>query len=220
LEYAFFNADKQQCHCFAYCKDFLQDALWAALNDKKASIYGFSYNPEKDPPVDLKKTRIGLRLRKDKDFAAKCERALQFVNEVEEQLGFPYSRVEAAGNYKDTDDTVFVFVGSKKWMHSTVTLSLYTLLLRIGMSYTGGPWRKHFDAGKNLIGKNDDGYARRAQKGIDKILSTSLTKLFNKTMAKNYPANVDIYDLHEESGIVTFSEGGTAEPFTEAWSSK
>ena len=56
FEFAFASAKgkgyKQAC-TFVYCKDFLHDAVWAAVNKTKWSVYGFHYDSKKDVPLDM-----------------------------------------------------------------------------------------------------------------------------------------------------------------------
>ena len=63
LEYAYVNASGEQCHQFAFCKDFLQDAMWATLNKTKTTIYNFKYGYGDNPPLDLEKMRLAVRLK-------------------------------------------------------------------------------------------------------------------------------------------------------------
>jgi len=206
LEFALVSAKGEQCHPFAFCKDYLQDAIWATLNKKSVSIYGFYYQHGKNPPVDLSVCRVAVRLKKEKGFKEMCEASLRFINKMESDLSFTPSTLHFGGNYKDTTDAVYIFTGSKQWLFSPPMISLYTLSLRVGMTYQSGPWREHFANAKKYIGENDKNYTKEANKGLDKLLKQPITKTFAATVENNYPPNLGTYSLHDRSGIVSFGK--------------
>jgi len=63
FEFAFMSANYEQCHTFVKCRDFLQDAVLWQLEGKKKSIYNFIYDPAKQPPIDLEKMRMLVRIK-------------------------------------------------------------------------------------------------------------------------------------------------------------
>lgn len=218
LEYAFFNEKNEQCHPFAYCKDFLQDAIWAQLNESKASIYSFTYQHGHNPPLDLSLTRMGLRNKGDKDFSAKCEKSLHFMRAMETDMDFTPSEVYSVGNFEGGEDEVFVFTSDVRWMHSPVLISLYSLALRVGMTYEGGSWREHFENAKEYLGSNDKGYTKSAKKALDKIVGKDITKVFAAEFKDNYPSDCGVSGMHNYSGIVSFAEGNVNEKVKTNWS--
>ena len=217
LEFAFVSAAGEQCHPFAYCKDFLQDAVWAELNKSKASIYGFSYEHGKNPPVDLTNMRLAVRLKGNKDFPSMIPKALSFVQEVDKARGFQLTRVEAAGKYEGSENEVFVFVGDVRWLHSPTYVSFYSLAVRVGMTYEGGDWKKHFSSAKKYLGDNDKNYTEKAAKVLDKIIGENLNSLFSEKIEENYPKDCDVNSMHNNSGVVSFADNRVPAKLKEKW---
>jgi hypothetical protein len=219
VEFAFVSAAGEQCHAFAYCKDFLQDAVWATLNKSSASIYGFSYAHGKNPPLDLDNIRLGVRIKgaAGKNFEKKCRKALIFLQEVDLVQGFTPTELILGGKRKGEPNETFIFVGDPAWLYSPPMVSLFSLLVRVGMTYEGGGWRKHFDGAKNYIGKNDNSYTNRAKKGVDKIIGKRPEAIFAKKIADNYPKGVGVSEMHNSSGIVAYANGSVSAKVKSKW---
>lgn len=207
LEFAFISKEGEQCHPFAFCKDYLQDAIWATLNKSSAAIYGFSYKHGRNPIVDLKKTRMALRFKNQAGFDELAVAALKFIHEMEKAQGYELSELHYGGKYKDKTHPVYVFVSDQRWMHSPVMISLYTLALRVGLSYTGGDWQQHFTAAKKYYGRNDKTYTKAAKKALEKIIGKDVGDVFAKKFADNYPKKLSMSGMHDRSGIVSFGNG-------------
>lgn len=208
LQFAFVSADGHQCHPFAYCKDFLQDAIWAELNKCKASVYSFVHEYGTNPPVDLKKTRMATRLQGDTEFRNKCLQTLNFMREIDTAQKFTLTELQFGGKYKETSNKVYVFVSDAGWMYSPVMISLYSLFLRVGMTYEGGGWREHFGEAKSYLGTFDKTYTEKVKQALDKIIGQKMESLFADTQAKNYPPSKTkglLPGMHHNSGIVSYA---------------
>lgn len=218
LEFAYANEQGEQCHPFAYCKDFLQDAVWATLNKAKASIHLFTYEYNVNPPLDLKNVRMAVRLKGSKrvTFEEKCRKSLKFMNEVEKVQGFAPTVLQFGGKHT-SGNSVFVFISDAAWQHSPVMLSLYTLLLRVGMTYEEGPWREHFENAKSYLGENDKSYTTSAKKALDKIIGKSPGEVFAKKFEDNYPADCNLTGMHHNSGIVSFANENINDTVKNKW---
>jgi hypothetical protein len=90
-------------------------------------------------------------------------------------------------------------------MHSPVLVSLYTLMLRVGMTYEGGGWKKHFEGAKSYLGSNDKSYTGSAKKALDKIIGKKLSDVFAEKLEDNYPSDCSVSGMHNNSGIVSFA---------------
>lgn len=220
LQFAFTSADGQQCHPFAYCKDFLQDAVWAELNKCKANIHGFVHEYGTNPPVDLKKTRMAVRFQGGSDFRSKCLKALNFMREIDSAQDFVPTELQFGGKYKGGASEVYVFVSDAGWMYSPVMISLYSLALRVGMTYEGGSWRTHFEAAKSYLGSNDRNYTEKAKRALDKIIGQKMGDVFADTQAKNYPPSKTdklLPGMHHNSGIVSYATNGLGAEVKKNW---
>ena len=217
LEFAFVNEAGKQCHAFAFCKDYLQDAVWAQINKSKAAIYGFSYEHGVNPPLDFNSMRMAVRNKGDKDFKAKCEKALAFIQQIDAAQGFEPTEMIFGGKYKDKTDDVFVYVSDKRWLHSPVFVSFYSLCLRVGMTYDGGDWKSHFGGAKSYIGRNDKSYTGSAKKVLDKVIGKELEELFAAKIDDNYPSDCGVSGLHNYSGIVSYANNNVPEKVKSKW---
>lgn len=219
LEFAFVSSAGEQCCAFAYCKDFLQDAIFGAVNNKSSAIHGFSYDPAKDPPLDLEKTRLAVRLKDASALGVKCKKALHFLNKIEAELGFKPSKLAFGGKYENGQDKVYVFIGDPRWMLSSPLISLYSLCVRKGMTYRkGDAWRRHFDEGES-IGRNDKTYCRNAKKALDLLLAKKVEKVFGSEIKDNYPPEGGASWIHN-AGIVSFSSGRIPDRVNKNWKIK
>lgn len=231
LEYAFCSKDYVQIHQFVWCKDFMQDVVYATVTKKQVSIYGFSYNPEEAPPLDTEKTRLLLNSFRDTNFGSKVFGGLKdFLTQIERQLKMVPTRFEIAENphprYRKSG--IYLAIGSKRWMQSPPMISLYTMLLRVGLVHTKGEDFAQTIAKvksgelKPYFGNrsdNDKSLLSRTEKGFNRILRHGDRKLFHQNIEKNYPLKAkgdldfSIHTLHDTCGLVGFSSDSTAYNF-------
>lgn len=213
IQFCFVSDDLRQCHPLVYCKDFLQDAVHGYLHKQRASIYGFTYDPSSRPPLAMGRTRIALANKKDKAFADHIPAMVEFLNHFAKAMKLKPTRARAVSNpppsYKSG---VFLTDGSPRWMNSPPLLSMYSLLMRVGLAHTPGT-----DPMATLEGvasgkvkpyqTNDRSQAKSAINGIKNILKVGYRKFFYIDNEKNYPKNAVIDTMHNSCGIVGFSSG-------------
>lgn len=212
MQYSLVNQDGKQCCPFCHCKDYFQDAVWATLHGKSTSIYGFSFDPATNPPLDMENTRMLLTNSKDNKFLEKIENMLDFINQVEDIFDFRNTTAKVVENPEAKYKTCGIIetCSSHRWMRSPVLLSIYTLLLRVGFSHTkGNNWQ---DTIKGMIsGKiaqyqtNDKGYLQQSIEGLEYILKAGYKNIFYVQPKFNYPEKADVNSIHNRSGIVAFS---------------
>ncbi len=242
IEYAFVSEDYRQIHQLVWCKDFMQDAIYGQVNQKSVSIYGFKYDPITDPPLYMKKTRIMATSWRDANFVTKiCNNCLEFLNGVETHLKMSKTIVEkclgAPATYKKSG--VWLLEGSRRWMKSPPMMSLYTMLIRIGLVHNLGDnfqktlrliksgkiqpynWRKDTvdHDGRVTHHDNDMDFLKRGNRGLSTILKHGDRKIFFRDIKKNYPKdNKSGYSfstniIHDHCGLVGFSKKRTDEEF-------
>lgn len=210
LEYAFVSQKNEQCHPFIFCKDFLHDVIYSSIYKTPISIYDFSFN-EKNPTPDLNQTKLLLTNAKDKFFKNKIPNCLEFINQIESHLKIKKTIATQCINcpegYEKTQ--IFLFQGSKRWLQSPPMLSLYSLLLRIGLIHENE--KSFLETLENIKSgnlkpyqKQDTMYLKRCELGISKILTQGDRNIFPRKIMKNYPV-MDIKDIHNKLGIVHFS---------------
>jgi hypothetical protein len=209
---------------FIYCKDFLHDVVWAAVNNKKYGIYGLNYDPTTSPDNSLSLDKVRLAVR-DKsipsnDMITNMRNTTNFLNAVEKICKFSPTTINSVisteqpgaikkpeSKKKATFAGIFLVEGDKRWIHAPPLLSLYTLLLRVGFKY--------------VEGENPIEYINKAVKGgfrdshyLTSLINAKLIPLlfeknvsmFNSNIKDNYPSDKDSSYVHNQLGIVAFSQ--------------
>ena len=213
VEYAFVSKDYEMIHQLVYCKDYLQDAIAALLTGEVSDIYGFVYDPEKCIPIYLKRTRLVVTNRTDQYFSEKIPHMQDFLNQVESKLKMLKTQVAKVSDpYKTYKKAgVFLLNGSPRWMISPPMISLYTLLIRVGLSHVKGKdFMQTIDDITTYsvpVAQDDDIYQmKKAKKALGWILEKTDKKLFYKNQVNNYKG-VDTSTMHDYSGIGSYADG-------------
>jgi len=209
LQYAFVSDDNKQITPWVFCKDYFQDAIQAYLNNDSTLVYGFSYKSGKDIPICLHTTRLALVSKDDGEFSSKILKSLSFIHQVESDLKMKKTEIQIVSNVpkKFQKSGVFIFNGSGRWMKSPPMISLYTLLIRVGLVHElSNTWRETIDSiieeKKSPYYSEDHGFLQVSKNPIDKIVSLSDKKIFGTDIKRNYPKDVEHYTMHNYFGIV------------------
>ncbi len=207
----------EQATTFVYCKDFLHDAIWAFLNKTKVSIWGFKYDYEKDKPLQMDRTALTFRntqyQKNPEEFHERRAACLEFLHGVESVLKFRPTQIHPV---EHEAGPCWLILADKRWQLAPTLISLYTLFVRLGFFHTPGEsidqTIERAEKGKIKIG-SDDAYAgnrdcsyiKQARKGIDTILRHG-TEIFHPTLKENYPKSLLKNGLHDNYGIVNFTQ--------------
>lgn len=124
------------------CKDYLNDVVWAEHIKKPVKVYGLDYSPVNIVDsfwylaIKICKTRGGSeypRFKEDfKNLKKNYQNILKLLNHVENLLKFEdFSTIHKA------NDDIFVLKVPAKWCQYTYSISLYSLLVRMGQFYEG-----------------------------------------------------------------------------------
>jgi hypothetical protein len=214
LEFSFVSQDWRQCHPWVHCKDYLQDAVSSTHHNKAIECYGFEYDPKKWPPVYLGRTRVAVANGSDKEFGNKIPGVVDFLHQFEEKLHLIRTSARPVANppKRYNDGRVVILEGSGRWMMSPPMLSMYSLLIRVGFCHKKG--NAFTTTIKKLVGGDVEPYQEEdasqlseAKTGIDRIMKYGYARIFFNDPKKNYPKDIDMYELHESSGIVAFASG-------------
>lgn len=222
LEYAFVSKNWKQIHQLVYCKDFLQDAIFAFLNKKRVSIYSFIYDPTVHLPIYLQRTRLLVSDWRDKTFPNRIEACEEFLHQFEKLLNIRSKTVimrvkSPPSQYKKAG--AWIFDASKRWQQSPPMISLYSLLIRLGLSHVpGAGFFETLDGivnGKISTNQTDDvGYLRQVRQTIDTLVRHSDQKIFGKEILPNYEnTKIGVYDMHNNCGVGGFTKGLTRNHF-------
>lgn len=191
------------------CRDFFNDALVCSfLNQKAVPIYGFKY-PTKEYPIQLDKTRIYLT---GKDFSSLKEN-LKLLNAFEKEAKYRRTSIhDMTGNDELSEGLEHIYLtASEVWLRSTVTISLYTHLIRCLYQYEFEDVKDLFEFLERVEEKS--GNAASYQRLISKInlkrFMKGLRKIFTKITlpSKDFRKvdRINIDAIHDNGGIVTFT---------------
>ncbi len=118
----------QMCHPWVKCRDYLHDGIRTTLFPPAnyQVVYGFDYHPSKDPMIDTSALRLAVTSTRF-NFAEEVENALHMIRVFEHDAGF---RKES--KLLPVKKDVYIFRGSKEWLEAPATISLYSLMIRLG----------------------------------------------------------------------------------------
>ena len=179
----------------ATCRDFICDAYNLTLNKQSASIYGFSWNGEKDSPSW---DAVYLLLKfPSKDYREALKHNLPILFAIEKANGIP----ESAITFLDDSDQA-VLVGDKRWLKNMLHLSLYSFFVRV-LAYVPIKDQANWQKEVRTNPKIEDS---RLFKFLDEV---TLTKVFDDLHILNteewcgYSKDIDTYSIHHNSGFIS-----------------
>jgi len=120
---------------------------------------------------------------------------------------------------------VFTTNSSKRWMLAPPMVSLYTLLLRIGLVHPCGQRAvetlNQIESGElhaynhkpDTADDTDASILRNGRKGVNRILAYGDQRLFHKNIKKNYPSILSTYRIHDSCGLGAFANKHTKNDF-------
>lgn len=204
VELALISAKNEQIGPFVFCKDFFQDAIKGFFAKSRSSIYGYSYDPASMPPIDFGKVRLLLRNQSDPNFKSKVKGVQDLLNQVEKKM-----KLDRTELFETDKEGTVLLVGDGLWLRSPVSLSMYGLLARNGLSHKPGePFMDTLNAiitGKRPGGQSHDGtYLQYGMPGIELIISKGINEIFGTKTEDNYKISVPTSTLHHYGGIVAF----------------
>jgi hypothetical protein len=229
LQYSFLSPKNEQCHPWIKCRDFLHDAYRGYMTDKKEGIYGFRYDPAVNPPLDMEKMHMLVRLNNysgaygapkkeesepSKEISDIVKHALSIIHCIEKYGGIkPLSVVHQTTENKG----VYVFEGARDWMESTFMVSLYTLLIRLGAKKVKFEDKKELDfkleelykPGKAL--DNDLKYFKSAHPFINNIVKKRELLRYINEDGEHFMKDANIGLFHNNTGVVALSKHASGE---------
>jgi len=210
MKYSFISVDNKQCHAMVKCRDFLQDALRNYISGKKDGIYGFTYDPAENPPLDLERMRMlvtvdgpNMTAEEKLDIFMHGLTMLRFL-EIDSDIK-PLSTLS-----KTNQSNMFLFEGSKEWMGSSFMISLYTFILRLGAKKIQFKDKEEFNNKMTALckkgGDHDVYYLQSAWPYIYKILQKRNELRYMQDSKKPLFDGQTIGLFHNYTGIVSLAE--------------
>jgi len=180
-----------------YCKDYFQDIFWSQITGRDISIYGFKCNSS----LLKKRNKYTLILHHD-DFELNknnVNNLKHFIHYIERNFEIPKSIITLQTLINETDlslhNKCIKVRFDKQWGSEPHLLSMYLLLLRIGIFYNNSTvdnFIKNIDNSECL---SNDKFLIKGKPFIDIINKVKVyhTSWFDFS---------DNYDLHNNSGII------------------
>jgi hypothetical protein len=181
------------------------------VNDKQFSMYKFLYDPRLDPPCCLRELRLVIGNSRDKNFDKRLPGLLDFLNDLEKDFKRKPTTITKTKNQPHgfENGDVAILRADKRWLNNPPMLSLYALLIRIGLSHKTGKTAKstlrEIKAGLvKTYQPKDVATLKFVEPALHKIARIGDKKLFYRDIKLNYPViNKDI--LHNRMGIIGFA---------------
>ena len=214
LRFAFISTPKdgnRVCHAWVKCRDFLHDAIRSRIyRYNKGTIYGFGYDYNTNPPIDLRRTRMIVKnIGKDfKDFSEDMKYSIRLIN-FYEKIGKFNFKTKA---YPIKSQQVWIFNGSNIWQKSPALLSMFTFLIRLGEKRIDFKTYDELEEKLRQISEsasdNDAGYLKYTYDVMYYVVKyREEIFAYNKNGYDTcYFTNKSVSTFHDNSGIVSLSK--------------
>ena len=192
IRFMMLNDKLEPLHQPVFCKDYLTDVIWCEHNNKYDEVvYGFKYPKNDYKHIDNKWLNIAIDNTELNIATEGFKSNLQnFLNKAEHILGFSESVCSL-------EDNCIVIKYSNEWIKYPYLISLFTMFLRVGLSYDGSDFIKYITEKNTNIKLPDSEFLFNAKKKINKIF---VDKYLPEVKYTDY--NV-MESTHNSSGIVS-----------------
>jgi len=209
LEFSLVSDHYEQCHRWVLCKDFLHDVVYSVVRDMPTDIFKFRYDPGVDPKCSLGELRILIGHRRDGGFMGRIPSMLDFMHQIEGELGIKKCCVVECGDFPEDFRGVVMVRASRRWLRSPPMLSLFGLLVRVGMGHQEGQGyrttiRTYAERKATPYQPKDGKWLKIIGPALHKILRYGDRKVFPGDLDQNYP-EMDMEVVHNRLGIVGFA---------------
>ncbi len=216
IELAILNREDKMITPWVLCKDYLNDLFYGSLYDKKMSIYGFAFDPA-TMKADFGTSRLLIRNKSvdQKDMFLRVQASVKVLKYFMKRWYEKPTLIRVLGYYPE--NKAFVLTLPPEILLAPPMLSLFTLLVREGLKYTGKETPAKFleklmEVGKNGINSdsggqhsNDRSYLQSSAKFIEQLNKHGFNHLFSSKLEDNWPKGKDTNIVHNSFGIVSCS---------------
>lgn len=211
LEYSFLSTNNCQLIPFVHCREYLHDTIQGALHKINRRFANFSYIYNQDKPFSFDKLRMLVGSTHERNFPEKLTNAMHFLWKAERILDLPKTTLQECPNppWNFHESSVWLLEASNAWLSAPPMISMYSLLLRIGLVYNGDSF---FDTIDDIVTGKVKPY-RRADKrqlvhgafdAICYIISQGHKELFGGEIINNYPIKLPMRTFHLNYGLMGF----------------
>ena len=214
---------------FVHCRDFLNDVILMDELKDSFEVYNFIYNPNRYSDTN---PALNLVINLPQEELDELQKNLHYLHKLEKYYDVEFTKLTPLKyndlqsnqlyNYKPSYQTILI-TASSFWKKHTVTLSLFTAMIRI---FTN-TFEKTSDTFWENISKKQDKYGSIVKDGhlMQRIFSypqykdtfknllIHLKELCSNTNIVDQLEGMDIkeerYDIHEQLGFYSFTIKGT-----------
>ena len=188
LYMSYFDKEGNKCLNYQSCKELM---AWYFGENMRGGTGG-GYIPE-GANFDKDVTRIGVAF--DRTRPQEVIGAVSLLREVEKTQGFKRSKLIFGGSYPNNME-IWVFISDRRWQHAQPLLTFYFTLIRLGIIYKGGCWKKFV----NNLNRTDyrshyasacvNHWKAAGKYWEEKIIGNPISKVFGRDREKNYNKKV------------------------------
>lgn len=195
FSYALLNNKLEALHSEVHCRDFITDIFGCELSNSKMDLYKFKWTPGTININEEETFRLAISYKRP-FLDQELENISRLLNQVALALEFNPVTV-----HRDIECVFWVSFG-KEWIQWPITVSLLTLLLRIGSLFSEGMSLLGFlqvvqvQPGK-LMCPSDASFVATAMSNFHNLLA-------NKKPLQHWNDYDTIYNLHYQSGIASY----------------
>lgn len=212
--------DSKACHEWVKCRDFLHDTVRSQITGERCIIYGFRYDPDKNPNIDMNKMRMlvskeNLPEEEVTSFKAKMNASLALLNHFETYAGVSLSTLKPVNPENSGKPAVFMFTGSSMWLKSPFLVSMYTFLIRLGdrkfkFKNAADLKKKLKDFHDNTPDDRDAKYLKNCWNKLHMIIKNRKMLFPSKQGVHDiYYSNHPIREFHNGIGVVSLATSST-----------
>lgn len=187
----------QLCHPWVKCRDYLHDAIVWKMWGEQHEQYGFTYDPNNDPPVSLKSCILAVTSNRP-NFLSEVKRGKKILNILERETQFP-----SLSKILEINSKIVIFKGNAEWLSSTYLISLYSLLIRLSAQEFIKNNFSTFSEFKDVVEKNkvpikgsDGSYMSQVRNYIKSILMNR-----HQISIQKFSPPASVHSLHNSCGV-------------------
>ena len=188
-------------HPWVKCRDFLGDVIWATDTNKSKSIYGLTYDPANDLPIEKDSLTLLLKFPDTKmlDIFLKNQSILDTLEKNNKQPSSIF--------YATNDKEILLVKASPFWQQNIPMLSFYTFILKVMCV----PYKEPAAWQTELCTHNkscpEAYYIEKMGKNLDILYQNCYTIFKDDHHIHGYPPETRIDTVHNYSGFVSTCSG-------------
>ena len=188
-------------HHWVKCRDFLGDVIWATDTNTRKSIYGLTYDPAEDLPIEKDSLTLLLKFPDSKmlEIFLKNQSILDTLEKNNEQPSSIF--------YTTDDKEILLVQTSKFWQQNIPMLSFYTFILKVMcVQYKDqSNWMVELPS----INKScpETAYIHKMGNNLDILYKNCYNIFKNDHNIHGYPPKTRIDFVHNYSGFVSTCSG-------------